>query len=275
MKELLDDLTTRDQRMMFAVITMVITAESKEQLENDTEALLTTARKHLCQFATLRFQQVDGLNTVMPFGTRKIDAFRILTTESLSVFIPFRVQDIFHENGIYYAQNVISKNMIIADRKQLLNGNSFILGVSGGGKSFAAKGEIVNQVLSSDADIIIIDPEREYSQLVNAKGGEVINISATSDNHINAMDMNKDYGDGANPVILKSEFIIMLNQAFTDRLELAKLLNISDLQMSYITNVEAGHGLIKVGSSLVPFANKFPKNTKLYKLMTTKPGEGA
>ena len=56
-------------------------------------------------------------------------------------------------------------------------------------------------------------------------------------------------------------------------LELAKLLNISDLQMSYITNVEAGHGLIKVGSSLVPFANKFPKNTKLYKLMTTKPGE--
>ena len=275
MKELLDDLTTRDQRMMFAVITMVITAESKEQLENDTEALLTTARKHLCQFATLRFQQVDGLNTVMPFGTRKIDAFRTLTTESLSVFIPFRVQDIFHENGIYYAQNVISKNMIIADRKQLLNGNSFILGVSGGGKSFAAKGEIVNQVLSSDADIIIIDPEREYSQLVNAKGGEVINISATSDNHINAMDMNKDYGDGANPVILKSEFIIMLNQAFTDRLELAKLLNISDLQMSYITNVEAGHGLIKVGSSLVPFANKFPKNTKLYKLMTTKPGEGA
>ena len=460
MKEFLDDLTTRDQRMMFAVITMVITADSKEQLENDTEALLTTARKHLCQFATLRFQQVDGLNTVMPFGTRKIDAFRTLTTESLSVFIPFRVQDIFHENGIYYGQNVISKNMIIADRKQLLNGNSFILGVSGGGKSFAAKGEIINQVLSSDADIIIIDPEREYSQLVNAMGGEVINISATSDNHINAMDMNKDYGDGANPVILKSEFImslceqliggtnlgakqksiidrctasvyrsyqqndyqghiptlqdfraellqqdepeakelalaielfthgslntfakqtnvdtnnrlicydildlgkqlmpigmlvvldsilnritqnrakgkntfifideiyllfqheysanflftlwkrvrkygayasgitqnvddllqshtartmlansefiIMLNQASTDRLELAKLLNISDLQMSYITNVEAGHGLIKVGSSLVPFANKFPKNTKLYKLMTTKPGE--
>ena len=94
--------------------------------------------------------------------------------------------------------------------KQLLNGNSFILGVSGGGKSFAAKGEIINQVLSSDADIIIIDPEREYSQLVNAMGGEVINISATSDNHINAMDMNKDYGDGANPVILKSEFIMSL-----------------------------------------------------------------
>lgn len=88
MKEFLDDLTTRDQRMMFAVLTMVHTAETKEQLDNDTEALLTTARKHLCQFGVLKFQQMDGLNTVMPFGTRKIDAFRTLTTESLAGIHP-------------------------------------------------------------------------------------------------------------------------------------------------------------------------------------------
>ena len=458
MKEFLDDLTTRDQRMMFAVLTMVHTADTKEQLYNDTEAILTTARKHLCQFAVLKYQQMDGLNTAMPFGVRKIDSFRTLTTESLSVLMPFRVQDVFHENGIYYGQNVISKNMIIADRRQLLNGNAFVLGVSGGGKSFFAKGDIVNIILATGADVIIVDPEREYGALVNALGGEVINISATSKNHINAMDMSEEYGDGANPVILKSEFImslceqfvplgakeksiidrctanvyrsyqqsnytgkvptlqdfreellrqtepeaqdialaielftdgslntfakqtnvdtdnrlicydildlgkqlmsigmlvvmdsilnritqnrakgkatfifideiyllfqheysanflftlwkrvrkygafatgitqnvddllqshtartmlansefiVMLNQASTDREELAHLLNISDLQLSYITNVDAGHGLIKVGSSLVPFANKFPKNTQLYKLMTTKPGEG-
>ena len=78
----------------------------------------------------------------------------------------------------------------------------------------------------------------------------------------------------ARTMLANSEFIIMLNQASTDRIELAKLLNISDLQMSYITNVGAGEGLIKVGSSLVPFSNRFPKNTELYKLMTTKPGEG-
>ena len=461
-KEFLDDLITRDQRMFLSVLTMVHTAETKEQLDNDTEALLTTASKHLCQFAVLKFQQIDGLNTAMPFGTRKIDTLRTLTTESLAVFIPFRVQEIRHDNGVYYGQNVISKNMIIADRKRLLNGNSFILGVSGSGKSFIAKEEIVSIMLrDSNADIIIVDPEREESSLVKSLGGEVIKISATSGNHINAMDMNKDYGDGANPVILKSEFIlslceqligsnnlgakqksiidrctasvyryyqqgnyqgtpptlqdfyeellkqkepeakeialaielfvngslntfakttnvdtdnrlicydildlgkqllpigmlvvldsilnritenrakgrntfifideiyllfqheysanflftlwkrvrkygayctgitqnvedmlqshtartmlanseliIMLNQASTDRIELAKLLNISELQMSYITNVNAGEGLIKIGSSLIPFANKFPKNTKLYELMTTKPGEG-
>ena len=153
---------------------------------------------------------MDGLKTALPFGVRKIDALRTLTTESLAVFIPFRVQDICHPNGIYYGQNVISKNLIIADRKSLLNGNSFILGVSGSGKSFAAKGEMANLILSTNADIIVIDPEREYSQLVKAMGGEVIHISATSNNHINSMDMNKEYGDGANPVILKSEFILTL-----------------------------------------------------------------
>ena len=77
----------------------------------------------------------------------------------------------------------------------------------------------------------------------------------------------------ARTMLSNSEFIVMLNQASTDRVELAKLLNISDLQMSYITNVAAGHGLIKIGSILVPFENDFPKDTKLYKLMTTKPSE--
>ena len=458
-KEFLDDLTTRDQRMMFAVLTLVHTADTKEELDNDTEAILTTGRKHLCQFSVLKFQQLAGLKTALPYGVRKIDSFRTLTTESLAVLMPFRVQEIADENGIYYGQNVISKNMIVADRRKLLNGNSFILGVSGSGKSFTAKNEITNLMLSTDADIIVVDPEREYSPLVKALGGETIEISATSPNHINAMDMSKDYGE-VDPIIEKSqfiqslceqiiaghkfskgqqsiidrctenvyryykqgdykgvpptladfreellkqeepeahslalelelftkgslntfakqtnvntnnrlisydilelgeqlraigmlvvldsitnriienrkkgrqtfifideiyllfmheysaqylfrlwkrvrkygafctgitqnvddllqshtartmlsnsEFIVMLNQAPTDRLELSKLLNISDLQMSYITNVDAGHGLIKVGSSLVPFANDFPKNTKLYRLMTTKPGE--
>lgn len=66
----------------------------------------------------------------------------------------------------------------------------------------------------------------------------------------------------------------MLNQAFSDRAKLSKLLNISDEQMSYVTNADAGCGLIKYGSALVPFINRFPKDTELYRLMTTRPGEG-
>ena len=77
----------------------------------------------------------------------------------------------------------------------------------------------------------------------------------------------------ARTMLSNSEFVIMLNKAASDRIELAKLLTISNEQLSHITNAEPGHGLIKVGSNLVPFANDFPKNTKLYRLMSTKPGE--
>ena len=209
-REMLDDLTTRDQRMLFAVVTLVHLADSKEELDSDTETLRSTARKHLCQLSTLNWQQADGLVTALPLGLRRIDALRTLTTEALAVLMPFKAQEIRHQGGVYYGQNTISKNLILANRKELLNGNGFVLGVSGSGKSFTAKREMVGLALSTEDDIIVIDPESEYRPLMEGLGGEVINISATSSNHINAMDMEQGYGDGENPVVLKSEFILSL-----------------------------------------------------------------
>ena len=209
-KEMLDDLTNRDQRMMFGLVTLVHLADTREQLDSDTETILTTARKHLCQMSTVRWQQKDGLDTVLPYGLRKIQAMRTLTTESTAVLIPFRTQEILQNGGIYYGQNAVSKNMIVADRRKLLNGNSFRLGVSGSGKSFSAKEEIVSIALSTQDDILILDPESEFGFLVEALGGEVIRISAASDTHLNAMDMDRSYGDERNPLIEKSEFILSL-----------------------------------------------------------------
>lgn len=207
---MLDDLTTRDQRMMFAVVTLVHLADSRAELDSDTETLQSIARKHLCQLSTLNWQQADRLTTALPLGLRRIDALRTLTTEALAVLMPFKAQEIREQGGVYYGQNVISKNLIIANRKELLNGNGFILGVSGSGKSFTAKEEIVSLALSTNDDIIVLDPEREYGALIEGLGGEVINISAVSRNHINAMDMEQGYGDGENPVVLKSEFLLSL-----------------------------------------------------------------
>ena len=75
-------------------------------------------------------------------------------------------------------------------------------------------------------------------------------------------------------LLSNSDFLLMLNQSAVDREKLAALLNISDSQLSYITNAEPGHGLLKINKSMIPFINAFPKNTELYKLMSTKPGEG-
>ena len=458
-KEFLDDLTTRDQRMMLGIITMVLTAESKEQLDSDTEAVLSIARKHMCQLAVLKYQQFYGLNTVLPIGTRRINAFRTLTTESLAVFIPFKVQEIQDAGGIYFGENAISHNLIMCNKANLLNQSAFLLGVPGSGKSFAAKELITFLMLNTEDDILICDPEGEFSPLVKAMGddiGAVFNLCAGGKHRLNAMYMVDGYGE-QNPIVEKSqfimslveqidkngvgpqhksiidrctalvykeaqetgivptlttlrekllvqpeekareialalelfttgsldifghgsnidldkrvvvfnihdlgeqlkptgllvitdtmlnrvtlnwqkgkrthvfidefhvvfeseqgagffnsawrqfrkrnayptaitqnveylldsvqastmlsnsEFIIMLNQAASDREKLSKLLNISNEQMSYVTNADAGCGLIRYGSALVPFVNRFPKDTKLYDLMTTRPGEG-
>ena len=209
-REMLDDLTTRDQRMLFAVVTLVHLADSKKELDSDTEALQSIVRKHLCQLAPLSWQQADGLVTALPLGLRRISALRTLTTEALAVLMPFKAQEIRHQGGVYYGQNVISRNLILANRKELLNGNGFVLGVSGSGKSFTAKRELAALALATGDDIICIDPESEYRPIIEGLGGEVVNISATSPNHINAMDMEQGYGDGENPVVLKSEFLLSL-----------------------------------------------------------------
>ena len=167
-REMLDDLTTRDQRMMFAVVTLVHLADSKEELDSDTETLQSIARKHLCQLSTLNWQQAEGLVTALPLGLRRIDALRTLTTEALAVLMPFKAQEIRHQGGVYYGQNTISKNLILANRWELLNANGFVLGVSGSGKSFTAKREMVGLALAAENgdggvpdDIIVIDPESE------------------------------------------------------------------------------------------------------------------
>ena len=414
----------------------------------------------MCQMAKLKYQQLDGLNTVLPIGVRKINTFRTLTTESLAVFMPFKVQEIRDKGGIYFGENAISHNLIICNKENLLNQSAFLLGVPGSGKSFAAKEQIAFLMLNTDDDILISDPEGEYAPLVEAMGdiGTVIHVSAGGKDRLNAMYMVDGYGEGNNPVVVKSqfimslveridqkgigpqqksiidrctaevyrdtertgivptlstlrqklleqpeekakevalalelfttgsldifghestvdmdkrvvafdihslgeqlkpighlvitdtmlnrvtlnwqrgkrthifidefhvmfenefsaafftsawrqfrkrnayptaitqnveylldsvrastmlsnsEFIVMLNQAASDREKLAKLLNISAEQMSYVTNADAGCGLIKYGSALVPFVNRFPRNTKLYQLMTTRPGEGS
>ena len=121
MKEFLDDLTIRDQRMMLGMLTLVHTADSKEQLDADTDYIMNAATGRMCQMATLRFQQMDGLNTALPIGVQKLDILRTFTSESLAALMPFRVQEIMEPGGIYYGENAISGNLLLCNRANLLN----------------------------------------------------------------------------------------------------------------------------------------------------------
>ena len=160
-KEFLNDLTMRDQRMMMGVVTILITAETKQELDQLTESIQATGRNHMCQISVLKYQQFDGLNTVLPVGTRRINALRTLTTESLAILTPFKVQEIMDEGGIYFGENAVSHNLIMCNKENLLNQSAFLLGVPGSGKSFSAKELITFLILNTDDDILICDPEGE------------------------------------------------------------------------------------------------------------------
>ena len=370
--------------------------------------------------------------------------------------MPFKVQEIQEPGGIYFGENAISHNLILCNMKNLLNQSMMLLGIPGSGKSFFAKLLIVAIALSTKDDIIILDPEGEYTPLVKALGGSVMCFAVGGSDWLNAMAMEEGYGEGspvafksqfimsllkqidtdgirahhksiidrcvalvlqdqkktgkvptlctlreklleqpeqeardlaltmelytsgslnifahetnvdtknriqsydihdlgeelkqpgfvtitdaminrvnynwvhgkkthifvdefhiayeneysgnfftsawrqfrkrnaapcaitqnveymldsvqASTMVSNSEFVVMLNQAESDQERLSKLLNISPEQMSYVNGSDAGCGLMRYGSALVPFVNRFPTNTELYKLITTKPGEG-
>lgn len=211
-KEFLDDLIVRDQRMMLCNITIVHLADSLEELDKDTETLKAVARKYVCSLEILYFskRQLDGLQTALPIGVNKLNIARTLLTESAAVFIPFRAQEIMDKGGIWYGQNAITNNPILCNKELLQNPNSFVLGVPGSGKSFLTKEEIEFIIMSTDDDILICDPEGEYDPIIEALGGQIVEIGTNSSDHINAMDMSEGYGDSGNSIADKSQFIMSL-----------------------------------------------------------------
>jgi len=460
---MMDELTCRNQRMMMTVITIVHVADTKEELDSDTDALRAISQTLVSQLIVLDNRQIDGLMTALPYGVRRINHLRSFTTQSVAAFIPFKVQEIMEKDGLYFGENAISHNLIMCNLAKLMNQSMMIMGIPGSGKSFCAKLLILILCLITNDDILICDPEGEYATMMKHLDSvsSIIRIIAGGKDRINVMNMAEGYGQDSdvevNPIVAKSqfimsmidqiapgkmgpqhksiidrciasifkdaektgnvptlnalrlalkeqpeaeaqdialslelytvgsldifghesnidldkrvivfdinglgeqlkpvgllvitdtminrvltnwrkgkrthvfidefhvvfenaysaaffnsawrqfrkrnaypcaitqnveyildtthgktmlsnsEFLVLLNQSPADRANFAKVMGITNEQLSYVTNADPGCGLIKFGGNLVPFENRFPKNTKMYQLMTTKPGEG-
>ena len=209
--EWLTDLNERDQGMFVANISISHLAGTKEQLDEDTNNILTAARENMCQMANLTFQQYQGLITSLPYGANYLNSEMLLSTEGVAAFLPFRTQEVMDEGGFYFGTNAITGNLINVDFSKLNNTNRFVIGIPGSGKSFGVKLNIVEIFLRTNSNIILLDPEQEYIELVKALGGQIIELSPNANTHINPFDMVQGYGeDVASSYYEKSTFIVSL-----------------------------------------------------------------
>ena len=211
-KALLRELQGQNERMFLITFLIMNTGKTERELENNVFQAKSIAQKHTCSLVRLDFQQEMGLMSSLPLAHNHIEIQRGMTTSSSAIMIPFTTQELFQEGdeSLYYGLNALSNNLIMADRKKLKNPNGLILGTPGSGKSFAAKREMANVMLSTDDDIIVCDPEGEYSPLVEKFNGQVIKVSPNSNQYINPMDINQNYSDDDNPIALKADFILSL-----------------------------------------------------------------
>ena len=211
-KALLKELQSQNERMFLVTFLVLNTGRTEQELDNNVFQASSIAQKHNCNLCRLDFQQEQGLMSSLPLADCQIEIQRGLTTSSTAIFIPFTTQELYQsgKESLYYGLNALSNNLIMVDRKKLKNPNGLILGTPGSGKSFSAKREIANAFLVTDDDIIVNDPEGEYSPLVNRLKGQVIKISPNSTQFVNPMDINANYSEEDNPLSLKADFILSL-----------------------------------------------------------------
>lgn len=208
-EDLLDELVNRNQKL-FKVALMIHTyGNTNEELDNRIKQIMSAVQKKTCKVDTLPFEQREALNSILPLGKKCIGIERTLTTANTAIFIPFTTQELFEPGGFYMGLNARSKSLLMFCRKNLASPAGYVLGQPGSGKSMDVKLEIAQVMMGTDDDVIIIDPEGEYTPEVQAMGGQVVEISASSSEHINPMDITEDYADSDSPLVLKSQFLQM------------------------------------------------------------------
>lgn len=257
-KKLLEKLQNHDERLFLVTVLLTHTAKTREQLENNIFQTASVIQQKNCILRRLDYQQEQGFQSSLPLGMNQIPIQRALTSSATAIFVPFTTSELFQSTGeaLYYGTNAISNNLIMADRKLLTSPNGLILGSTGSGKSFAAKREILNIFLCTQDDIIILDAEGEYLALVQALGGQVIEISPNSKSYINPFDINANYNEDDDPIVLKSDFLLTLCEQI--------LSSNRDLELEEISIIDRCLKYIYERYFLNPIPENIPRLSNLY-----------
>lgn len=188
--KLYHDLQRKDEQLFNATITIVQTASTRKELEDNIFKLEGILSAYQCRLERLDYRQEQGYFSALPLGNNAIEISRTFTTTDMAIFIPFTTKELYSHTGQYYGMNSLSNNVILIDKKRLVNPNTLIFGMPGSGKTFFTKREIFDVFLKTRDDILIIDPEGEYKYMAWIIGGQVTDISLNSKVYINPMEIN-------------------------------------------------------------------------------------
>lgn len=206
LESLRDSLQQATERIFDVGLYVALYGESKEELDRFESEVRSILESQLVYTKPALFQQVEGLHSVFPTGTDEIAIHTKLNTSPLSSIFPFTSFDLTSDKGILYGINKHNASLVLFDRFSLENYNSVIFAKAGSGKSYFSKLEIL-RTLMFEADVLVIDPEREYEFLAEATGGRYFNISLTSDHHINPFDLPPAREDESPSDVLRSNIV--------------------------------------------------------------------
>lgn len=212
----LKKLDEQDDHYYNTTIMVLFMANTKEELGRIEEKLRNIASLKSLNLKSCFSMQREGINSALILGCQEFKRVVNLSSSCLAMFMPFKTQELNDENGVYYGINQLSQNAIFGDKKKLKNRNSMILGKSGSGKSVFSKSEILSVYLNNPKDqIIIVDPQGEYNQIVNRlrENAAVVCFDAKKEVYINPLDVDfygVDYTDLREIISDKTDFILTL-----------------------------------------------------------------
>lgn len=210
-REFRKSVVTEGKRIFFATIVTTIFDTTEQNVIESQRAYIGKCSDHGIVPNNLLGQQVAGFKVSCLTGFKDLSRDIMLTSESSCALFPFKILELQDSNGTFFGINPISKNMIMYNRRTSPLPNGFVFGKSGSGKSFIVKGEIISAILSSDDDIIILDPDNEYRKIAEAFGGTVIDLDRKSDFFLNPCDMDMEFNDPkADPLTEKCDYMVGL-----------------------------------------------------------------
>lgn len=210
-EEILDAIDD-DQTTFFVGTTIVIFADSMEELGTKASYVQRVASEEGCKVNSYLMQMKEAFNTALPLGVRQVETTRFMINSAACALLPFNVQALLDRRpgSFWYGRNQISWESIIANRKRLHNGNGFVLGIPGFGKSMELKLELGSIFLNTEDEIIVIDPMLEYRDIIKTFKSEYIELSNTSEEHINPLYVSLrdlDYSDVNGNISMMSGFM--------------------------------------------------------------------